>query len=1088
MKRILLGLCFISSLTFAQTPSLIIKSGLQSEAVFSAISPDNKLGLTVEDNEVLILWEFSTGRQLQSYTGVMAADFGEQPGTLEVVTNTYNFETWDYSGKILRQTNFSHQGNDRFNRLSLSFSAAEGILLENGRVYTRDKGYLGRVDINGGYSQIQEYSPTLDLMGIGWQNDVRLAKIDDPNFKQTISFKLKSQFENRADEIRYVHFSSDGKYMVAGNILSLEVKELATDRTVLTFSFSEEEGNAVIGGANFSLDSEQLLILGNERVVLLDLMSGNRLWSISAPGISVNQYGDNSISTEFSLDGSRLLVGSLTTLLYLDSKSGATISKIQGITNIPVNYHHLSKEANSLILEQNNNVIFWNLSSGGINRMFPAKKRDFTHFILAPDGKRLYNIWGYVDVATEKYTSLPSKPEYDNWQDQIALSYNGGLVAQSSDDDTKPKGDNAAVAEVVDTKTGKILWKKDRLNVIGFQRTEAILVGVDEWAPNTVIQFFDGQTGKLVKSIDLQKKIPILEIIFSANDSYMLLRNSAELLVVDMATSVSKSITQNLPDGFRIYAPTFTPDEKEILFGANESSILSYDLVSGEWDLSKLINTFTSGVRAITFAENPNLIFISRSEANLQLWDRSAKKLLATLYPDPETGEWAVVTPSGRFDASPEFQKQIYFAKGIETFPLEILFEQFYTPKLLPRILASETFPPTPTELEDLKEAPKVSITYEEIKRNLVVEDEITTYVNTSGMAAITVSASSENDLVEEIRLFHNGKVVNLATRGLFVTDDATKSQTKKYSITLLPGENNFRAIALNSQRVESKPSEIVVQFRTDADPVPTEVKRITGDFSPVDKRATLHLIVVGINAYQNPAMSLNYALADATAFKMEIEKDAKTIISNTKTYFVTDANASKNGILEAFKQVQQNAKAQDVFIFYYAGHGVIGKDKEFYLVPNDVSDLKNVQAELEQKGIAAKLMQQYAIDIQAQKQLFILDACQSAGAFNEMLATSGDQQKSIAVVSRSTGTHWMAASGAQQYANEFSQLGHGAFTYVLLEALKGSAAADKMITVNGLKNYLQQGVPELMKKYSGTLQYPASYGFGSDFPVEIVK
>jgi len=26
------------------------------------------------------------------------------------------------------------------------------------------------------------------------------------------------------------------------------------------------------------------------------------------------------------------------------------------------------------------------------------------------------------------------------------------------------------------------------------------------------------------------------------------------------------------------------------------------------------------------------------------------------------------------------------------------------------------------------------------------------------------------------------------------------------------------------------------------------------------------------------------------------------------------------------------------------------------------------------------------------------------------------------------------------------------------------------------------------MKKYSGTSQLPASYGFGSDFPVEVIK
>jgi hypothetical protein len=57
----------------------------------------------------------------------------------------------------------------------------------------------------------------------------------------------------------------------------------------------------------------------------------------------------------------------------------------------------------------------------------------------------------------------------------------------------------------------------------------------------------------------------------------------------------------------------------------------------------------------------------------------------------------------------------------------------------------------------------------------------------------------------------------------------------------------------------------------------------------------------------------------------------------------------------------------------------------------------------------------------------------------------------------------------------------------VLLQALKGEAATNKMITVNGLKNFLQLQVPVLMKKYNGMQQVPASYGFGNDFPVEII-
>ncbi|WP_238381798.1 caspase family protein, partial [Mucilaginibacter pedocola] len=316
-------------------------------------------------------------------------------------------------------------------------------------------------------------------------------------------------------------------------------------------------------------------------------------------------------------------------------------------------------------------------------------------------------------------------------------------------------------------------------------------------------------------------------------------------------------------------------------------------------------------------------------------------------------------------------------------------------------------------------------------------------------------------------------------------------TDTKKYTLNLLPGANNIRAVALNSQRTESEPDEILVNYNSgaQANTPPVLNNGATGPVATVDKDATMHLVVVGINAYKNPKMSLNYALADATAFKNEAEKDAKTITTNLKTYFVTDAQADKNGITAAFAEVQKNAKPQDVFVFYYAGHGVISdKNKEFYLVPTDVTDLQNVDEALAQSGIPSKMLQRYAIDIPAQKQVFILDACQSAGAFQQLMSNDANQQKNLAVVARSTGTHWIAASGSQQFAQEFGQLGHGAFTYVLLKAMQGEAANNKMITVNGLKNYLQTQVPDLMKKYNGAPQYPASYGFGNDFPVELMK
>ncbi len=481
------------------------------------------------------------------------------------------------------------------------------------------------------------------------------------------------------------------------------------------------------------------------------------------------------------------------------------------------------------------------------------------------------------------------------------------------------------------------------------------------------------------------------------------------------------------------------------------------------------------------------VMFATTTQKGVQVWNTETGELIGTYYFIEKTNEYIFVSPEGLFDGSTEGMKELYFVKNNKAIPLEKLYEQFYTPDLLRRKLNGEKF--TPPDVAQLSDPPKVSIAYAAVQRNLEVSEDMPTYQNTTGAAEITVTAEALEDAVDEIRLFHNGKIVTLVTRNLIVADDQNKTAVKKYVINLLPGQNSIRAIALNSQRTESDPDEIAVIFNasnntgTDIKPIPNNNNTT---LATIDKNATMHLIVVGINEYQNKSMSLNYALADATAFKDEIEKDAKSVINNVKTYFVTDSKADMQGIEAAFIEVQNNAKPEDVFLFYYAGHGVIGKNNEFYLVPTNVSNLSNVQAELEQKGIASKKLQQFAIDIPAQKQLFILDACQSAGAFEAMLTNDANQQKSIAVVARSTGTHWMAASGAQQFANEFASLGHGAFTYVLLEALKGAALNNKMITVNNLKNYLQQAVPEIMKQYHGTPQYPASYGFGNDFPVEV--
>ena len=84
-----------------------------------------------------------------------------------------------------------------------------------------------------------------------------------------------------------------------------------------------------------------------------------------------------------------------------------------------------------------------------------------------------------------------------------------------------------------------------------------------------------------------------------------------------------------------------------------------------------------------------------------------------------------------------------------------------------------------------------------------------------------------------------------------------------------------------------------------------------------------------------------------------------------------------------------------------------------------------------------------------------------------------------------------MASAGSEQFASEFAALGHGIFTYALIEALSGKAdgaPADGKVTIYELKSYLDDQVPELSIKHKGKPQYPFTFSRGHDFPIVIVK
>jgi WD40 repeat protein len=716
--------------------------------------------------------------------------------------------------------------------------------------------------------------------------------------------------------------------------------------------------------------------------------------------------------------------------------------------------------------------------------------------VFAPAGDRLIYTYGsherqVVTLPTHSPSSaqkrsLPFSQETRYNNGRLVASPSGNLIA-----DVRP---GRSDIEIQDTRTGKVVavlkngyYSYDEITVpAAFSKDErrvAVFTSERYEDGGFSVRCYELPTGRLIWKAPIPMSVG--GIRFTPDDSELVVVGSTRspgVYFVDPSNGSIKhrsDLTQNRM-GAR---PAFNPSVSKVAH-PNGPDLLVSDLRTGT-ELAKLTHPSQNATYVAWLGEK-HIVSVS-TDGSVRLWDTETASLLGTLVFSKAGEEWAFIHPSGRFEATAGSQTEMYFVQGEKKVPLSAYFESFYTPGLIAQLLAGENVQPPSIELKDLTEPPTVSLKLAGSTRNLVVEDapeEVATETVT-----LAVNAESADSTISEIRLFQNGKRVESMTRNLVVEDDtqpdnfapAAGRKQQNFTVALVPGENVFRAIALNAQRTESAPVELVVEYKAAKDAVAQ-----TGRGG-----LQLHLLVIGINKYRNPKYSLNYAVPDASAVKAAIESRSTTIFTKVNVTTLFDAEATKAAMVAALEDIAKRAGPRDVFVFYYAGHGVMSSEPkpEFFLAPHELTQLYGADDLLRTKALSSGELLKYSQAIAAQKQLFLLDACQSAGALQVLAHRGAAEEKAIAQLARASGTHWITASGSEQFATEFEKLGHGTFTYALLQALAGKADnGDGRITVNELKAFLENQVPELTKVHKGTPQFPASYGFGQDFPVAVVK
>ena len=353
-------------------------------------------------------------------------------------------------------------------------------------------------------------------------------------------------------------------------------------------------------------------------------------------------------------------------------------------------------------------------------------------------------------------------------------------------------------------------------------------------------------------------------------------------------------------------------------------------------------------------------------------------------------------------------------------------------------------------------------------------------FVTTHQTLQLDVEIFDGGSGVKEVNIYQNDK--------LLITDHEVKTKgendkvLKTYTVEMLNETNEFKVVVVNYQKIESRAEILKIDY-----------------VGKAIATSSLYLFVVGINKYMNSSYNLNYAQPDAKSFADKIVSQGEgRIFKSINKFELYDENATKAKIIEGFKTIAAKALPQDLFIFFYAGHGSADEDNKdkngdppFYFVPTDVTRLYGETQQLTTKGISADELREHLTKIRAGKQVVLTDACHSGAALAGMKTrAAGGDEKAIVQLARSSGIVWIASAGSKQLATEFDVLKHGVFTYALLEALdgKGNNNGDNKITVNELRFYMDERVPELTKLYGGDAQYPVIYTNGNDFPISVTN
>ena len=548
------------------------------------------------------------------------------------------------------------------------------------------------------------------------------------------------------------------------------------------------------------------------------------------------------------------------------------------------------------------------------------------------------------------------------------------------------------------------------------------------------------------------------------------------MLEIGKDAAPPQKIENDATNGYLHAAFTLLGDGGRLVTGGNDGTLIEYDsasaVISGEFK-----GGHSGEINAIAVSEMANLMVTGSADQTVRLWNLETRELIVSMFFAGK--EFVIWMPQGYYYSSDEGDKLIgwHVNQGRDKEGRFIragqLKKYLWSPEMVRRaiILKSasaavrEMRPGVDNELQRLLERkpPEFDVRVAEDQKGVP-----------EGFVAVEISGAEEaGTAVSDFSILSNSRNVgDFASRS--ISGDGKKAVIQ---VPVDDGQNQITITGVNDFGYLTERSVVAIAKKTE--------KAV--------RKGKLYVVVVGAEKYpllptdcSGRACDLRYPVDDAAELLRVLAAKSAPLYAGLEALVLVNRESldetpeleeaigkivgidavlepESDNIADQIADFLDKPTADDTTIVFVAGHG-INIDEDYYFIPSD--GRKSDPDKWKRSSLVEWADIQKAVERADGIRFMLLDTCHAANAFNPRLEKDAADARIVV----------FSATAANSTAAELPELGHGVFTYTVLQGLRGAAnTGGDGVRLLGLADFIYREVTKLTNSRQKPFYYISS-------------